>query len=62
MAPEVTTDDLVKDLIAKELTQRLVCATDPSEAWEAWVDFVQKGRVLDSTVASCQANGLLARS
>jgi hypothetical protein len=40
---EVTTDDLVHDLIAQELPRRPVYATDPAEPWEAWFDFVQEG-------------------
>jgi hypothetical protein len=39
----VTTDDLVRDLIADNLTRRPIYATDPSEAWKSWFDFVQEG-------------------
>lgn len=43
MGDKVTTDDLVRDLIAHELARRPVYATDPSETWEAWFEFVQEG-------------------
>jgi hypothetical protein len=40
---DVTTDDLVCELIANNYYQRPVYATDPSEGWEPCFDFVQEG-------------------
>ncbi len=42
-AEEVTWDDLVRDLIASNISQRAVYATDPKEEWEEWFDFVKRG-------------------
>lgn len=42
-ATEVTTDDLVRDLIGSNMAGRPIYATDPKEAWEAWFDFVKEG-------------------
>ncbi|MFN2292093.1 MAG: DUF2723 domain-containing protein [Anaerolineae bacterium] len=42
-AAEVTIDDLVHDLIAKNMGQRPVYATDPSDAWRVWFDFAKEG-------------------
>jgi hypothetical protein len=39
---DVTTDDLVHDLIIQNNRRRPVFATDPSEAWEEWFDFVEE--------------------
>ena len=39
----VTIDDLARDMIANNLPQRSVYATDPSEAWKTTYDFVQEG-------------------
>ena len=38
-AGEVTIDDLARDLIAGNLPDRPVYATDPNEAWKEWFDF-----------------------
>ncbi len=38
-AGEVTIDDLARDLIAENLPDRPVYATDPSEAWKEWFNF-----------------------
>ena len=38
---EVTIDDLVRDLIASNIDNRSVYATDPKELWEEWFDFVK---------------------
>jgi hypothetical protein len=43
-AAEVTIDDLVRDLIASNMEQRAVYATDPSDAWREWFDFAEEGR------------------
>jgi hypothetical protein len=43
MASDVTTDDLVRDLVAENYPRRPIYATDPSEAWEEWFDFVEEG-------------------
>jgi hypothetical protein len=40
---DVTTDDLVCELIANNYYQRPVYATDPAEGWEPCFDFVQEG-------------------
>jgi hypothetical protein len=40
---DVTTDDLVRDLIEGNIGSRPVYATDPAEAWKQWFDFVQEG-------------------
>ena len=42
-AADVTIDDLVRDLIESNLTQRPIYATDPRENWEAWFNFVREG-------------------
>ena len=41
-AGPVTIDDLARDMIANNLPQRSVYATDPSEAWKATYDFLQE--------------------
>ena len=41
-AVDVTTDDLVRDLILHNAERRPVYATDPAEAWEVWFDFVEE--------------------
>ena len=43
-AADVTTDDLVRALIADNVARRPIYATDPSEAWKAWFDFVKEGK------------------
>jgi hypothetical protein len=40
---EVTTDDLVRELIAQNMPRMTVYATDPSDPWKAWFDFIQEG-------------------
>ncbi len=40
---QVTTDDLVRELMAANSTHRTVYATDPGEAWREWFDFIQVG-------------------
>jgi len=42
-AADVTTDDLVRDLMAVNSTRRPVYATDPGDSWGEWFDFVQVG-------------------
>jgi hypothetical protein len=42
-ADGVTTDDLVHDLIDSNRDRRPVYATDPSEPWKVWFDFVKQG-------------------
>jgi hypothetical protein len=42
-ADNVTTDDLVRDLIDSNHDHRPVYATDPSDPWKAWFDFVKEG-------------------
>jgi hypothetical protein len=41
-AGEVTVDDLVRALIAENMAERPVYATDPGESWKAWFDFVEE--------------------
>jgi hypothetical protein len=43
-AEEVTTDDLVRELITENRAERPVYATDPAESWKAWFDFVKEDR------------------
>lgn len=38
---EDTTDDLVRELIARNLANMPVYATDPKESWEEWFEFVK---------------------
>jgi hypothetical protein len=38
---DVTWDDIVRDLIEGNLTDRPVYATDPKEEWKSWFSFVQ---------------------
>ncbi len=38
-----TIDDLVRDLVAANLADRQVYATDPKELWEEWFDFEKEG-------------------
>lgn len=40
---DLTTDDLVRDLIIQNLPNRPIYATDPGEAWREWFDFVEEG-------------------
>jgi hypothetical protein len=40
---DVTIDDLVCDLIAQNLAHRPIFATDPSDAWQADLDFIPQG-------------------
>jgi hypothetical protein len=40
---DTTIDDLVRALILHNAADRPIYATDPSEPWEAWFDFVQDG-------------------
>jgi 4-amino-4-deoxy-L-arabinose transferase-like glycosyltransferase len=40
---EVTINDLVRGMIANNLSQRPIYATDPSEAWKTSYDFVEEG-------------------
>ncbi len=40
-AARVTTDDLVRELMAANSIRRPVYATDPSDAWREWFDFLQ---------------------
>jgi hypothetical protein len=42
-AEEVTTNDLVRELIAHNMPQMTVYATDPSDPWKAWFDFTKEG-------------------
>jgi hypothetical protein len=37
---EVTTDDLVRDLIVRNFGERPIYTTDPNETWETWFEFV----------------------
>jgi hypothetical protein len=39
---DTTIDDLVHDLVVQNLAARPIYATDPSEPWRAWFDFVQE--------------------
>lgn len=39
---DVTTDDLVRDLIIQNWTRQPVYATDPKETWDMWFDFVEQ--------------------
>jgi hypothetical protein len=43
-AAEVTIDDLVRDLIATNMENQAVYATDPSDAWRAWFNFAEEGK------------------
>jgi hypothetical protein len=38
-----TIDDLVRDLIAANLADREIYATDPKELWEEWFEFTKEG-------------------
>lgn len=40
-ASDVTIDDVVHDLIMHNYARQPIYATDPSEAWETWFDFVK---------------------
>ena len=40
---DVTTDDLVRDLITSNFIRRPIYATDPAAPWEEWFDFPQEG-------------------
>ncbi|MGC9333643.1 MAG: glycosyltransferase family 117 protein [Anaerolineae bacterium] len=40
---KVTIHDLVHDLIATNIDRRPVYATDPSDTWSAWFDFIEEG-------------------
>lgn len=40
-ASDITFDNLVYDLIIHNYARRPIYATDPSEAWETWFDFVK---------------------
>ncbi len=42
-AQEATWDDLVRDLLARNMEQGPVYATDPKEEWREWFDFVELG-------------------
>ncbi|MGD2205498.1 MAG: hypothetical protein PVH17_01850, partial [Anaerolineae bacterium] len=42
---DASTDDLVRDLVRHNLRDRPIYATDPSEAWQVWFDFVQEGDI-----------------
>jgi hypothetical protein len=44
--PEVTTDDLVRDLVVRNFVARPIYATDPSEAWESWFEFVPENTAI----------------
>jgi hypothetical protein len=41
----VTTDDLVRDLMAQNIGRRPIYATDPAEAWNVWFEFVEEADV-----------------
>jgi hypothetical protein len=38
---DVTTDDLVRELFARNYADMPIYATDPKESWETWFDFVE---------------------
>lgn len=38
----ITTDDLIRDLIIQNLTRRPIYATDPKDEWKTWFDFVKE--------------------
>lgn len=41
-ASKITTDDLTRDLIARNITKRPIYATDPKDEWNTWFDFVNE--------------------
>ena len=41
---DVTTNDLVRDLITSNFMRRPIYATDPAAPWEEWFDFPQEGQ------------------
>jgi 4-amino-4-deoxy-L-arabinose transferase-like glycosyltransferase len=43
VSDDVTTDDLVRDLVLHNYALRPVYATDPAEEWEQWFDFIPMG-------------------
>ena len=40
---DVTTDDLVRDLVLENYPRRPIYATDPSKAWQEWFEFAEEG-------------------
>jgi 4-amino-4-deoxy-L-arabinose transferase-like glycosyltransferase len=43
MEPDTTIDDMVRELIIQNAVDMPVYATDPSDPWRAWFDFIQEG-------------------